>query len=63
MIFTANWTIRGSAACPALNVPNDELLLSLSKALIWSVPFIAPVLMVSGAKFGWLSTLKYSPRS
>jgi DNA-binding transcriptional LysR family regulator len=37
--------------------------LSLSKALIWSVPFIAPVLIVSGAKFGWLSTLKYSPRS
>src|SRR5258708_18480581 len=55
--------IRGSAACPALKVPKAELPLSLSNALIWSVPFTAPVLVLSGAKFGWLRMLKYSTRS
>src|SRR5205814_645702 len=43
--------------------PTSALPLILSKALIWSVPFTVPVLMLSGAKFGWLRTLKYSPRS
>jgi hypothetical protein len=32
--FTASWAIRGSPAWPALNVPKEELLFSLSKALI-----------------------------
>src|SRR5882762_4052125 len=55
--------MRGSPTCPARKVPNAALPLSLSKALIWSVPFTVPVLMLSGAKLGWLRTLKYSARS
>src|SRR6266436_9117914 len=54
--------MRGSPACPALKVPK-ELLLSLSKEVIWSVPFTAPVLMLSGANVGWFRTLKYSARN
>lgn len=50
--FTANCAMRGSATCPARNVPKAEFPFSLSKALIWSVPLTAPVLMVSGAKLG-----------
>src|SRR6266850_1702338 len=44
--------MRGSPTCPARKVPNAALPLSLSK-----------VLMLSGAKLGWLRTLKYSARS
>src|SRR2546421_4556608 len=55
--------MRGSPACPARKVPNAALPLSLSKALIWSVPLTTPPLVLSGAKFGWLRTLKYSARS
>src|ERR1700722_9483398 len=54
--------MRGSPACPARNVPK-ELLLILSKELIWSVLFTVPVLVLSGAKFGWFKMLKYSARS
>src|SRR5579872_5355199 len=63
MIFAANWATRGSPACPERNVPKEELLLILSKLPMLSVPFTAPVLVLSGAKLGWFSTLKYSTRS
>jgi hypothetical protein len=43
--------MRGSAACPARNVPN-ELLLILSKDVMLSVLLTVPVLTPSGAKFG-----------
>ena len=52
IIFTANCAMRGSATWPARNVPNAEFPFNLSKALIWSVLLTAPVLIVSGAKFG-----------
>src|SRR5262250_2668067 len=61
--FTASCATRGSPPWPARNVPNALLLLSLSNALIWSVPLTVPVLMLSGAKFGGFRTLKYSARS